>query len=186
MSNSVICLAGRRIDQAGTSPPRFPPGNVDLVTRRLADLFRSEAAAALICSAACGADIVALEEAERQRLHLRIVLPFERARFRQTSVTDRGGDWGSRFDRLADLADKSADLVVRDCGQKDDDLRYAAANSRIRREAAMLARLLSDPGPRLLAVAVWEGQPRPGNDLTWDFLRDAEAEGFETRSILTI
>jgi hypothetical protein len=186
MQKSVTCLAGRRIDQAGGSPTGFPPGNVDLVTGRLADLFRNQASVALVCSAACGADIVALEEAERQRIRFRIVLPFERSRFRRTSVTDRGGDWGSRFDRLADLADKRGDLVVLNDGQKADDLLFAAANSQILKEAAMLARSLSDPCLRLIAVAVWEGQPRPGNDLTWDFLRDAEAEGFETRSILTI
>jgi hypothetical protein len=76
--------------------------------------------------------------------------------------------------------------VVLDDEQEDEDWLFAAANSRIRKEAAMLARSLPDPGPRLLAVAVWEGQPRPGNDLTGDFLRGAEAEGFESLSISTI
>jgi uncharacterized protein (DUF2384 family) len=164
----------------------FRRANVDLVTRRLADLFRSETGVALVCSAACGADIVALEEAERQRLRFRTVLPFELSRFRQTSVTDRGEEWGTRFDRVADLADKSGDLVVLDDEQEDDDWLFAVANSRIRKEAAMLARSLLDLGLRLLAAAVWEGQPRAGNDLTWNFLQAAEAEGFEIRSILTM
>jgi len=186
MSSSVICLAGRRIDQAGATPPRFPLGNVDLVSQRLADLLRSEAAIALVCSAACGTDILALEQAERQRLRFRIVLPFERARFRRTSVTDRGGDWGPRFDRLTDLAENSGDLLLLNKEQEDEDRLFAAANSRIRKEAALLARSLPDHGPRLLAIVVWEGQPRPGNDLTGDFLRGAEAEGLETRSISTI
>jgi len=183
---SVICLAGRRIDQANTRPPRFPPDNADLVTGRLADLFRHETAFALVCSAACGADILALEEAERQQIRFRIVLPFERLRFRSKSVIDRGEEWGPRFDHLADLASESDDLLVLDKAQQDDDLLFEAANSRIRQEAATLARSLPDAPHRLLAVAVWEGRPRPGNDLTWDFLRVAEAEGFETRSVLTV
>jgi hypothetical protein len=183
---SVICLAGRRIDEANTSPPRFPPDNADLVTGRLADLFRREAAVALVCSAACGVDILALEEAERQQIRFRIVLPFERQRFRLKSVTDRGGEWGPRFDHLADLASESGDLLVLDEAQHDDDLLFALANSRIRQEAATLARTLSAPPYRIVAVAVWEGQPRPGNDLTWDFLRAAETEDFETRSVLTL
>jgi hypothetical protein len=183
---SVICLAGRRIDQANASPSRFPPGNVALVTERLADLFRRETAVALVCSAACGADILALEEAQRQRIRFRIVLPFERPRFRSKSVTDRGEEWGPRFDHLADLASESDDLLVLDEAQQDDDLLFEAANSRIRQEAATLARTLSDPPHRLVAVAVWEGRRRPGNDLTWGFLRAAETEGFEARSVLTL
>jgi hypothetical protein len=183
---SVICLAGRRIDQANAKPPRFPLENADLVTGRLADLFRRETAVALVCSAACGADILALEEAERQQIRFRVVLPFERLRFRSKSVVDRGEKWGPRFDRLADLASQSDDLLVLDDVNQNDDLLFVSANSRIRLEAAMLARTLSAPSLRLLAVAVWEGQPRPGDDFTWDFLRAAETEGVETRSILTI
>jgi hypothetical protein len=183
---SVICLAGRRIDQANAKPPRFPSENADLVTLRLADLFRRETAVALVCSAACGADILALEEAERQQIRFRVVLPFERQRFRSKSVVDRGEEWGPRFDRLADLASESGDLLVLDDVKQNDDLLFASANSRIRQEAATLARTLSAPFPRLLAVAVWEGQPRSGDDFTWDFLRAAETEGVETRSVLTI
>ena len=157
-----------------------------MVTERLAGLFRSEAAAALVCSAACGADIIALEEAKRQQMRVRIVLPFERSRFRHKSVTDRGEDWGKRFDRLADFASESGDLLVIDDEQKDDELLFAAANSQIRKEAVTLAYSLPDAPHRLVAVAVWEGHRRPGNDLTWDFLRAAETEGLETRSVLTI
>jgi hypothetical protein len=184
-TSAVIGLAGRRIDRAGANPSRFPSGNVGLVAERLAKLFKSEAAVALVCSAACGADIIALEEAEQQRLRSRIILPFERSRFRRTSVIDRGDEWGRRFDRLTDLAGKSGDLVVLNDAQKNNDLLYAEANSRIRQEAAMLARSLSGAPYRILAVAVWEGQPRSGNDLTWNFLRAAESEGLETRAVLT-
>jgi len=116
---------------------------------------------------------------------LRIILPFERSRFRTTSVVDRGEEWGPRFDHLADVASKSGDLVVLDAVQKDDDLLYAETNSRIRQEAVTLARSLSGAPHRLVAVAIWEGHPRPGKDLTWEFLRDAQIEGFETRSVLT-
>lgn len=184
--SSVIGLAGRRVDREDASTSRFPPGNVGLVGERLAELLRSESAVALVCSAACGADIIALEEAERQGLRLRIILPFERLRFRRTSVIDRGGDWGPRFDRLTDLASRSGDLLVLGGAQKNDDLLYVQANSRIRQEAAVLARSLSGAPHRILAVAVWEGQPRPGNDLTLNFLQAAESEGLETRLVSTI
>src|SRR5689334_16384562 len=107
---AIIALAGRRIDTPDTDPPRFPLGGVPLVRRRLAELFRVERATALVCSAACGADLVALEEAERLGIRRRIVLPFPPERFRETSVVDRPGDWGSAFDRLVAAARAAGDL----------------------------------------------------------------------------
>jgi hypothetical protein len=62
---SVIALAGRRIDAPGADPPRFPLERVSAVRRRLADLLVQEQATALVCSAACGADLAALEAAEQ-------------------------------------------------------------------------------------------------------------------------
>jgi hypothetical protein len=63
--------------------------HVPLVRRRIVDLLAEEHTEALVCSAACGADLIALEEAERLGLRRRIVLPFSPRQFRETSVTDR-------------------------------------------------------------------------------------------------
>src|SRR3984957_6214255 len=126
-TNSVIALAGRRIDAPDTDPPRFPLQNVPIVRRRLAALFSAEHAEALVCSAACGADLVALEEAERLGLRRRIVLPFPPERFRETSVTDRPGDWGPVFDRLVAAAEAAGDLVILQSTGDDNDAAYAAA-----------------------------------------------------------
>jgi hypothetical protein len=73
---SVVALAGRRIDELDTRPPHFPAEAVPIVRRRLADLFARERAVALVCSAACGADLIALGVAERFGLRRRIILPF--------------------------------------------------------------------------------------------------------------
>src|SRR5581483_7775479 len=95
---SVVALAGRRIDGAKTQPPRFPLNQVHEVSRRLGDALRKVRAVALVCSAACGADLVALKEAEQLGLRRRIVLPFAKDKFRETSVIDRPGDWGRIYD----------------------------------------------------------------------------------------
>src|SRR3954454_21697157 len=97
---AVVALAGRRMDAPGTEPPRFPLENVPVVRQRLAAMLAKESAVALGFSAACGANLIALEEAERLALRRRIVLPFSPERFRETSVVDRPGDWGPVFDRL--------------------------------------------------------------------------------------
>lgn len=73
---AVVALVGRRIDAVDTNESRFPLEAVPTVRRRLADLFVRERAVTIVCSAACGADLLALEEAERLGLRRRIVLPF--------------------------------------------------------------------------------------------------------------
>jgi hypothetical protein len=82
----VIALAGRRIDAAGTKTPRFPLQNAETVRTRCRHFLQNRGAAALVCSAACGADLIALSEARQLAVRRRVVLPFGRNRFRQTSV----------------------------------------------------------------------------------------------------
>ena len=181
---TVVALAGRRIDAPGADPPRFPPERVPAVRQRLVDMLAAEQAAVLVCSAACGADLVALE-AERLGLRRRIVLPFAAERFRTTSVTDRPGDWGPLFDRMIAAAGEAGDLVVLD-SREGDDAAYAAANEAIIREAQGLARAAAGgPSSRLHAVIVWEGTAREGNDATGEFQELARKAGFEERIVLT-
>jgi hypothetical protein len=183
-SAAVVALAGRRIDAEGTDPPRFPLANVPLVRKRLAELLRAENAAAVVCSAACGADLVALEEAERLGQRCRIVLPFRLEQFRETSVVDRPGDWGPVFDRLISAAEAAGDLVVLDSSAGNDDTAYAAANAAIVREAKHLAQ--SGAPHRLVAVVVWEGAARAGTDASQGFRDLAARAGFEQRTVLTV
>ena len=184
-TNSVIALVGRRIDAPDTDPPRFPLQNVPIVRRRLAALF-SERAEALVCSAACGADLVALEEAERFGLRRRIVLPFPPTRFRETSVTDRPGDWGPVFDRLVAAAEAAGDLVILQSTGDDNDAAYAAAVQAIIREAEALARPTSEATSlRLIGVIVWEGSAMEGIDASGGLQKLATQAGFEERSLLT-
>jgi len=183
---AVITLAGRRVDAEGTNPPRFPLANVPMVRQRLNELLRAEHTVAIVCSAACGADLIALVEAERLGIRGRIVLPFPPARFRETSVIDRPGDWATAFDRLVANAQATGDLVVIDGTVGDDDAAYAAANGAIVREAQQLAR--EDAGGdvrRLIAAIVWEGAARSGTDATEGFRALAAEAGFEERFVLT-
>jgi hypothetical protein len=183
-SAAVVALAGRRIDAEGTDPPRFPLANVPLVRKRLAELLVTENAAAVVCSAACGADLVALEEAERLGLRRRIVLPFRRERFRETSVIDRPGNWGPAFDRLVSAAEAARELVVLAGNDDDDNAAYLVANEAIINEAKQLV-YAGASLQRLVAVVVWEGSPSGNSDTTDNFHRLAAARGFEMRTVFT-
>jgi hypothetical protein len=85
----ILALAGRRIDPPNTPRPAFPRTNIREVQNRLHRLFLEQGVGVLVCSAACGADLVALEVAEKLGLHCRIVLPFEPSLFREAFVIDR-------------------------------------------------------------------------------------------------
>jgi hypothetical protein len=78
----IIALAGRRIDAPGTEVTRFPLENVRLVQKRIRELFVELDAEVLVSSAACGADLLAIGEADRLGMSYRIVLPFEASHFR--------------------------------------------------------------------------------------------------------
>ena len=77
----VFALAGRRIDAAEAAVPRFPLRNAEAVSRRLRAVFEFHKPEALVCSAACGADLIALAEARPLLIRRRVILPFPRERF---------------------------------------------------------------------------------------------------------
>ena len=86
----VVALAGRRID-APDAPIRFSPRSVESVRGLLRAYFTEGGASCLVSSAACGADLLALDVAGSLDMRRRVVLPYSPERFRETSVTDRKG-----------------------------------------------------------------------------------------------
>jgi len=177
----VIALAGRRVDAATAEVARFPLPNVGIVERRLGELLEREGATALVSSAACGADLVALALAGRRGVRRRIILPFDRDRFRTTSVIDRPGDWGPVYDRVVTEIEAAGDVVTLD-GHGDDMEAYLAANETILYEAAALAQGASGPA---IAVLVWEGAPRGNDDVTAAFGTRARERGWRVEQVLT-
>jgi hypothetical protein len=177
----VIALAGRRVDAADAAPARFPLANVPLVEKRLRHELARSGARALVCSAACGADLVALALAGELRLKRRAVLPFDEARFRQTSVVDRPGEWGALFDRVVRELRETGDLVIPPGIDAAADP-YLAANGRILDEAQALARETRDD---LLAILVWDGESRGEGDVTEAFAADARRRGLRVLEVST-
>jgi hypothetical protein len=152
---------------------------VPFVKQAIANMLRNEGVGLMICSAACGADLLALAAAYEAGIRCRIILPFERTRFRQTSVIDRPGNWEVLFDRIVSLVDDKGDLVV--IREEPSKKRaYQQANELIVQEAS------AAPNARRLAVLVWEGRPRLKDDLTAEFLRLANSAGLLVRTIPTL
>jgi len=184
---AVVALGGRRIDAEPTSTARFPFDQVDRVGMEIADRLRRTRAVALVCSAACGADLIALETAQQMGLPTRIVLPFSATRFRETSVVDRPHPefWGSMFDRATSAARAHGDLIELDAVEADDA--YSMANGVIIREARKLAGVKNqERSLRLIALVVWEGASRGPDDNTNKFVQLAQESGFRVEQVLTL
>jgi hypothetical protein len=184
---AVVALGGRRIDAEPTSTARFPFDQVDRVGMEIADRLRRTRAVALVCSAACGADLIALETAQQMGLPTRIVLPFSATRFRETSVVDRPHPefWGSMFDRATSAARAHGDLIELDAVEADDA--YSMANGVIIREAKKLAGVKNqERSLRLIALVVWEGASRGPDDNTNKFVQLAQESGFRIEQVLTL
>jgi hypothetical protein len=178
----VIALAGRRVDAAGAAAKRFPAENAESVKQQIRKFLQTHKASALVCAAACGADILALEAAGDLELRRRIVLPFDKATFRETSVVDHGGDWGERYDQI--IAEvESRDDLVEFAHDKDDGQTYFTGNLDILDQAQQLAREL---GTSLTALVVWNGETRGADDVTGHFEQQAAARGLAVEEILTV
>jgi hypothetical protein len=178
----VIALAGRRVDAPDLKQRRFPAENVDEVRRRIGRLFAHRNAAVLVSSAACGADLLALEAAESQHMKRRIVLPFPRDVFRRTSVVDRPGAWGTAYDRVLDQVENENGLVMLGYSEHDSDA-YALTNRAILDEAVSLAH---KDGLDVAAAVVWDQRSRGPDDITEQFLTEASRRNLEILSVSTL
>lgn len=180
---TVAAVAGRRIDAPDTDEPRFPEAAVSRVASEVTTFFANRGIRTVVASAACGADLVALEAAAKLGIRTIIVLPFDRVRFRNTSVVDRGASWGPRYDAALARAEQHGAVIVLDASDgDDDDDAYARATARIIDEARARANADSSSA---VAVAIWDNRPRSSTDATRDFVEQARAAGMSTVSIDT-
>jgi hypothetical protein len=177
----IIALAGRRVDSADAEQHRFPLWNVETVRVRTRAVLKEKGATALVSSAACGADLIALSLAGELGLRRRVILPFERSRFRETSVVDRPGDWGPLYDRVLDDVEAANDLVILQNASDDDA--YSAANREILDQAVELANAVHQPAT---AVLIWDGVSRGEHDLTDEFGVEARKRALAVTEVQTL
>src|SRR5512132_2741627 len=144
----IFALAGRRVDAVNAAVPRFPLSNVPLVRTRIRKLLGEYHPHNLVSSAACGVDLIALDEATALGIPCQVILPFSRDQFRSTSVSDRPGDWGKLFDKL--LQDADARGGVLELQEAADTNAYLAGNRRSLDVAQDLMKLHRQPARAVL------------------------------------
>jgi hypothetical protein len=178
----ILALAGRRVDAPDAAVVRFPLENAVSVKTQISGLLGATQATSLVCSAACGSDLLALEAAHELGLDCQIILPFAKERFRATSVVDRPGTWGALFDKFIERAERAGKLAVLNL-QESNDASYLAVNEAILTHARALAHSQAQP---IEAALVWDGKSRDGMDITAAFASSAKSLGIPVREISTL
>jgi len=178
---SVVALAGRRVDAPKARPIRFPPRNIRMVEDKIRECFQ-RGVRVLVCSAACGSDLLALGVAGELGIRRRIILPYARSLFRESSVVDRPGDWGKRYDAILNEVESQGDVIILGCKHSDPDA-YERTNAAIVDEALRMAQheeLVAQ------AVIVWNGKSRGSTDLTAHFVDHAREKGMPILEVRTL
>ena len=172
-----MVAAGRRVDAPDAQATRFPASNVDAVRQKIATFFAHEKPSALVCSGACGADLLALQVAGARHVKRYMVLGADVAEFRKSSVTDRPGNWGELFDQSI-KASKVEVLKVPD-GQEG----YLETNLKLLDRAQTIAK---QSGTTVEALVIWDEQSRGPDDVTAHFLQQAELRKIPVTQISTL
>jgi len=147
----VVVFAGHMLDGPGRKARRFP---LEAVPQVQAGIRESLAGNSSFCysSAACGSDILFLEENARNGGQNYIVLPFPAEEFIRTSVEASEGGWEERFRTLLESATK---VYVLSSGRSAfPQIEFEFTNSVVVGLGLLKARQLETD---LKAVAVWDG-----------------------------
>jgi len=185
----IVAVAGRRIDAADAGVARFPLARAEAVRAAIRERLVQLGATAVVTSGACGTDLIALEVAGALGLGRKMILPFGRDEFRETSVTDRPGDWGGRYDALCAELAAAGDLEEYDF-HPPNELTYAQTNIKIIERAVEIgsdeAMAMGWRLPNAMALLVWEGTSRGPDDMTAHFGAIAQQRGLAVEHVLTM
>lgn len=175
----VVPFTGHLIDLPGRSRPRFPPSAERAVRAEIAGRLRMLDAGFGYASAACGADILFLEEMLRRGGEIHIVLPSSPGEFRMESVdVVPGGNWGARFERVIRRAARVH--VANDHGKTPGNLGYVYANLMIDGLARLRASSLD---AELTPLAVWDREKEAGIGGTGSLVRHWRMRGLRPEII---
>ncbi len=173
----VLVQAGRRIDAANATVARFPAVNIDVVRGRIRKYLEAAKPDFLVSSAACGTDLLSLEVAGELKINRVVLLPTDPKIFRNSSVTDRPGNWGEMFDRL--LKEVNVEILDVPEGQTG----YLETNVRLLERAQTMANSYNTVAR---ALVLWDKKLRGPDDVTGHFLEQARLRKMPVVEISTL
>lgn len=161
----VIPFAGHMIDQPGRKTPRFPPSLAQNVRKEIAARLKKYPLKVGYAGAACGSDLLFLEELKKQGGECNIVLPFRPEDFKRTSVgIIPNSDWGRKFDAI--IRSREVRRTIADAyfgeGRRItavEPVVYRYSNLILNGLARLRAQILDT---EIVPLVVWDGRPGDG------------------------
>ncbi|MDB5226225.1 MAG: hypothetical protein JWN78_418 [Bacteroidota bacterium] len=183
----IVALAGRRIDAENSKLTRFPLANIGIVRERIRDFFVINKVSALVCSGACGSDLLALEVAGELGIHSIMVIPFKKDIFLAKSVSDRPGNWAILFNSIYQNLNKESAVIVLDYSINDRNVYEKTNLEIITRACDIFNKVKKDSAKvKISSVIIWEGQPKETNDTTEHFRQESLKREIEIKEIYTL
>jgi hypothetical protein len=134
----------------------------------------------LVCAAAAGADLLALDVASELGIKCHVILPYDPPIFCERSVRDRGEYWVGLFDKLLPPISAQGGLTVLNLSLENDDAAYRETNQMLVEEARRKAH-----GGSAIIILVWEGQSRGRDDFTGLLQSLGSQAGMRERVVMT-
>jgi len=171
----IIVYGGCQADELVRDGQRLPWRAAEDLTGRLRGLIQSLEPKSLVGALGSGADILFAKAALAEGIKLEVLLPFDVAIFRKTSVEPAGEPWISNYDRIT----SSPDVKVADLGLDPFDAGFYRKHN-----GALLdrAEALTYPG----AEKVWALAVRPEPDPLSPSATDDLMASAELRQMLAI
>ena len=149
---NVVVFAGHRIDAEGCPGPRFPAELEEKVRLAIRDKLQELDAGFGFCSAACGSDILFIEEMLERKAEVTVVLAYPKEDFPDHCVSE---GWRARYQAILDNAGvRKVETSERRLPANAVALEYAS------QVQVGLARLRGETlDTRVLPLVVWDGRP---------------------------
>jgi class 3 adenylate cyclase len=168
----VCVFSGHMLDRADRQTPQFPLEDVERVQSEIRHFFDSTCVGVIYSSAACGSDILFLEEALSRGIEAIIVLPFSPEDFKKSSVSFAGRDWEMRFDKVVNSASNVINL--NDDPTAPGSIAFTYTNRYLDGVALLRARALET---ETCCLAVWNRSGQRLGGGTAEIARHWEAKG---------
>jgi uncharacterized protein len=174
---AVVVVSGHMIDAPDRKEPRFPPSQVERVSRELDEAFDAWGVGpgtTILCGGARGADILAAEAGLRRGAAVYVCLALPPDEFERCSVVLPSSDWATRFRSLLERAEVEVAADSNDMSTDGADV-FERANAR-------LVDLANSRTDRPYAALVWDGKRGDGPGGTADLVRRLGFSGPDPRA----
>jgi class 3 adenylate cyclase len=162
----VVIFAGYVIDRPDQLKPRFPQALEKSVRKEIAKKLKKINGGIGYSSAACGAEILFLEEMLRRNGETNIVLPYQGDGFKLDNVDIiPGSNWGNRFNDL--LISATNIVIASEHKHSISKTTYEYCNLIKHGLAVLRAKILDT---EIIPMAVWDGCQDDGQNETAAFI----------------